>query len=71
MRYKMRTEIIMRINFNSQSGHDEEDEREAKGVTGIPGFWLTTMKNVDLLADMIQVQWLMMPHPYCLPQLSL
>uniref|UniRef100_UPI00358F6953 nucleosome assembly protein 1-like 1 n=1 Tax=Myxine glutinosa TaxID=7769 RepID=UPI00358F6953 len=39
---------------NNNSRHDEADEPEEKEVTGIPGFWLTTMKKVDLLADMIQ-----------------
>uniref|UniRef100_A0A8C4RFF1 Nucleosome assembly protein 1-like 1 n=1 Tax=Eptatretus burgeri TaxID=7764 RepID=A0A8C4RFF1_EPTBU len=48
------TEAKWLLSEKNNSGHDQEDEREAKGVTGIPGFWLTTMKNVDLLADMIQ-----------------
>ena len=33
---------------------DEEKEREL--VKGVPGFWLTIFKNVEMLAEMVQVK---------------
>lgn len=33
---------------------DAEEEKKDESVTGVPEFWLTVFKNVDLLSDMIQ-----------------
>uniref|UniRef100_A0A1I8GF06 Nucleosome assembly protein 1-like 1 n=1 Tax=Macrostomum lignano TaxID=282301 RepID=A0A1I8GF06_9PLAT len=33
---------------------DESGERKSSDVKGVPDFWLTAMKNVELLAEMVQ-----------------
>lgn len=34
---------------------DEKKDEEKEDPKGIPEFWLTVFKNVDLLSDMVQV----------------
>lgn len=34
---------------------DEKKDEEKEDPKGIPEFWLTVFKNVDLLSDMLQV----------------
>lgn len=34
---------------------DEKKDEEKQDPKGIPEFWLTVFKNVDLLSDMVQV----------------
>ena len=31
------------------------EDKEEKETKGVPGFWLTIFKNVDMLSEMIQV----------------
>ena len=38
---------------------------ELDDVKGIPEFWLTAMKNVDMLAEMIQVCMIVFSHQVC------
>lgn len=33
---------------------EKEEEKEEKETKGVPGFWLTIFKNVDMLSEMIQ-----------------
>ena len=35
---------------------EEKKDEEKEDPKGIPEFWLTVFKNVDLLSDMLQVQ---------------
>lgn len=35
---------------------EEKKDEEKENPKGIPEFWLTVFKNVDLLSDMLQVQ---------------
>jgi len=37
-----------------QKEEEDEAQRDDENTTGIPEFWLTVFKNVDLLSDMIQ-----------------
>lgn len=39
---------------------------ESDDAKGIPEFWLTAMKNVDMLADMIQVWVVLVVQPFYL-----
>ena len=34
----------------------KDEEKEGDQVKGVPGFWLTTFKNVEMLAEMVQVE---------------
>lgn len=36
---------------------EEKKDEEKEDPKGIPEFWLTVFKNVDLLCDMLQVSW--------------
>ena len=36
---------------------EEKKDEEKEDPKGIPEFWLTVFKNVDLLSDMLQVRW--------------
>merc|ERR1719341_1210239 len=36
------------------SDSEEEAEEEDKDIKGIPSFWLTIFKNVEMIADMVQ-----------------
>lgn len=36
---------------------EEKKDEEKEDPKGIPEFWLTVFKNVDLLSDMLQVGW--------------
>ena len=33
-----------------------KDEKEGELEKGVPGFWLTIFKNVEMLAEMVQVK---------------
>ena len=33
-----------------------DEEKEGGLVKGVPGFWLTIFKNVEMLAEMVQVK---------------
>ena len=33
----------------------KDEEKEGGLVKGVPGFWLTIFKNVEMLAEMVQV----------------
>lgn len=35
---------------------EEKKDEEKEDPKGIPEFWLTVFKNVDLLSDMLQVE---------------
>lgn len=44
---------------------EEKKDEEKEDPKGIPEFWLTVFKNVDLLSDMLQVsssRWLLVKH---------
>lgn len=43
----------VKIN-NENSKEEEKKEEEVKDVKGVPEFWLTIFKNVDMLQDMVQ-----------------
>ena len=34
----------------------KDEEKEGDQVKGVPGFWLTIFKNVEMLAEMVQVK---------------
>ena len=36
----------------------DEKEKEGDEVKGVPGFWLTIFKNVEMLAEMVQASTL-------------
>ena len=36
-------------------GDSAKDEKEGELEKGVPGFWLTIFKNVEMLAEMVQV----------------
>ncbi len=40
-----------KLEDKDKNGKPEEDEKDVKGV---PEFWLTIFKNVDMLQDMVQ-----------------
>lgn len=44
-------EVKNKVNLQEKKDEEKEDEAETKGV---PGFWLTIFKNVDMLSEMIQ-----------------
>ena len=35
----------------------KDEEKEGDQVKGVPGFWLTIFKNVEMLAEMVQVRY--------------
>ena len=41
--------------FTGEAIEDEKKDEEKEDPKGIPEFWLTVFKNVDLLSDMVQV----------------
>ena len=43
---------------------DEKKDEEKEDPKGIPEFWLTVFKNVDLLSDMVQVILFMITPVY-------
>lgn len=43
---------------------DEKKDEEKEDPKGIPEFWLTVFKNVDLLSDMVQVILLIKTQVY-------
>lgn len=44
-------EVKNKVNLQEKKDEEKEEEVETKGV---PGFWLTIFKNVDMLSEMIQ-----------------
>ncbi len=40
---------------NEKEGKEGENKKEDADVKGIPSFWLTIFKNVDMLSEMVQV----------------
>ena len=42
-------------NYNHANGMFCVSEEEVENVSGIPEFWLTVFKNVEMLNEMIQV----------------
>ena len=35
---------------------DKDEKKEGELEKGVPGFWLTILKNVEMLAEMVQVK---------------
>lgn len=45
---------VKKITIDEKKKKDEEEEKNNANVKGVPEFWLTILKNVDMLAEMIQ-----------------
>ncbi|XP_062594921.1 nucleosome assembly protein 1-like 1 isoform X1 [Saccostrea cucullata] len=44
----------MKNKANVEEKEKEEEKKEGENVKGIPHFWLTVFKNVDMLSEMVQ-----------------
>jgi nucleosome assembly protein 1-like 1 len=50
-------ELEQKVNLNDASGDNKPNDGDKEGegkVTGVPQFWSTVWRNMDLLADMVQ-----------------
>merc|ERR1712066_67079 len=46
--------LAKEVNEKARLVEEKKKEEEDKNVTGVPHFWLTIFKNVEMIADMIQ-----------------
>ena len=57
----MRCPFLEKAKIENEKEGKEEGKKEDADVKGIPSFWLTIFKNVDMLSEMVQVS-LMLGH---------
>merc|ERR1712066_277295 len=46
--------LAKEVNEKAKLEEEKKKEEEDKNVTGVPQFWLTIFKNVEMIADMVQ-----------------